>query len=931
MSKAAVKEEGGSGVESWCGLTMEEIAKQLETVPIRKLFPKYGYFDGDIVGFNTQTNKFRVVYKDEDEETMELAELAKYLPSATAVLAKEFLRSAVGGGSGSPAKAGGPCKRLRKLDKEEELKQAATDEVDSDVEFVPDKPKAPEVVTISDGAAQGRSGPVAELHYQGEAPPGDGLPAVVVLDQTQRHSLDVGRQSDCSVVLDSRAQALMISRRHATLTCDASTGQWKLTDLNSTNGVLYNGIKVTEANLSNNDIVTFGGAKSTKVGALPSEKAPKSIYVYKFVVHDDNVSSSQTTPFSGQKRDRSASEREEDRERKRQQREEQEAEERANREQQERERREREEREQQQREEALARERERLQQEEKERRDRFEREDRERKERLEREEKQREEHSQKERKRIEQERKRLEMEALEEEAARRKKLENEKAELLQQKLKLDLEKREWQEKQRLEKEEKQRLEKEAKEKEEQKMRDEEQKLKELALKNELAKKEKELALKERELAQRAKESNKKAAVVVVDLTVDDKDDGESAAQASASSSRPRWWQEDGCDNHMKLFEVPKISDEYKEVLAIFDQDKTMKQQAWQLPIFIDTYDIVSLQRIQNPVLWDCYSALKNSKVKSNQEPNEIWTVHGSVQDSLDNIAANGFNRSYNGKNATVYGKGAYFAKLGNYSYAAQDQYAKPAADGTQKLILTMVIEGQKTVGNDSHVEPPYLNAKTRVRYDSTGDPSNTIVVTYKDQQAYPAYIVTFKRKPPQPVQPTPGTMKVLQSLGAGAAWASSNPHLQAAVTRAGVMVGHGKQKLAPVPKGSTGAAAKGGGAAVPAAAAVPKSLQRWTPASFMSSLGPPCWMCLGVGCMLCAPPGSAGPRFPFQQNLAPVANNGSKKHVRSPALPSPAPPPPAAPSLIGAAAPTPNSSAWAAPKSPRSPVSAAKKRKKKNK
>ena len=157
MSKAAVKEEGGSGVESWCGLTMEEIAKQLETVPIRKLFPKYGYFDGDIVGFNTQTNKFRVVYKDEDEETMELAELAKYLPSATAVLAKEFLRSAVGGGSGSHAKAGGPCKRLRKLDKEEELKQAATDEVDSDVEFVPDEPKAPEVVTISDSESEWES------------------------------------------------------------------------------------------------------------------------------------------------------------------------------------------------------------------------------------------------------------------------------------------------------------------------------------------------------------------------------------------------------------------------------------------------------------------------------------------------------------------------------------------------------------------------------------------------------------------------------------------------------------------------------------------------------------------------------------------------------------------------------------------------------
>lgn len=44
-------------------------------------------------------------------------------------------------------------------------------------------------------------------------------------------------------------------------------------------------------------------------------------------------------------------------------------------------------------------------------------------------------------------------------------------------------------------------------------------------------------------------------------------------------------------------------------------------------------------------------------------------------------------RSYNGKNATLYGKGAYFAKTGNYSYAAQQLYAKPHPDGTQRLIL----------------------------------------------------------------------------------------------------------------------------------------------------------------------------------------------------------------------------------------------------
>jgi hypothetical protein len=55
-------------------------------------------------------------------------------------------------------------------------------------------------------------------------------------------------------------------------------------------------------------------------------------------------------------------------------------------------------------------------------------------------------------------------------------------------------------------------------------------------------------------------------------------------------------------------------------------------------------------------------------------------------------------RSYNGKNATLYGKGAYFAKAGNYSYAAQQLYAKPHSDGTQRLILTWVLEGERTIG-----------------------------------------------------------------------------------------------------------------------------------------------------------------------------------------------------------------------------------------
>ena len=116
--------------------------------------------------------------------------------------------------------------------------------------------------------------------------------------------------------------------------------------------------------------------------------------------------------------------------------------------------------------------------------------------------------------------------------------------------------------------------------------------------------------------------------------------------------------------------------------------------------------------------------------------------------------AYGFNRSYNGRHATVYGKGAYFAKIGNFSYAGQSTYAKIQANGMQQLVLAKVLEGARTVGKATDLEPPYMDTVTKVRFDTTGDAQNTIIVTYRDQQAYPAYLVTFKRRQKSVVHPS---------------------------------------------------------------------------------------------------------------------------------------------------------------------------------
>ena len=111
---------------------------------------------------------------------------------------------------------------------------------------------------------------------------------------------------------------------------------------------------------------------------------------------------------------------------------------------------------------------------------------------------------------------------------------------------------------------------------------------------------------------------------------------------------------------------------------------------------------------------------------------------------LYNISANGFNRSCNAKNASLFGKGVYFAKTGNFTYSCSHLYADPNTDGTQRMILARVVQGNSTLGTPDMLEPPYIDAATKLRYDTTTDGSGLILVTYKDQQAYPAYLITFK-------------------------------------------------------------------------------------------------------------------------------------------------------------------------------------------
>jgi len=64
-----------------------------------------------------------------------------------------------------------------------------------------------------------------------------------------------------------------------------------------------------------------------------------------------------------------------------------------------------------------------------------------------------------------------------------------------------------------------------------------------------------------------------------------------------------------------------------------------------------------IERIENHNLWQLYmmhrhTMLRNNNTSAAQIERLLW--HGTSVDSLDNIYAGGLNRSYCGKNGTIY-------------------------------------------------------------------------------------------------------------------------------------------------------------------------------------------------------------------------------------------------------------------------------------
>jgi serine/threonine protein kinase len=155
--------------------------------------------------------------------------------------------------------------------------------------------------------------------------------------------------------------------------------------------------------------------------------------------------------------------------------------------------------------------------------------------------------------------------------------------------------------------------------------------------------------------------------------------------------------------------------------------------------------ILSIDRIQSQGQWGLYRAKRRDmELRGGAGHGERRLFHGTDEETVPKIISTAFNRSFCGKNATLYGEGVYFAADAEYS--ASDTYSRPNARGEKHIFLCSVLVGAYAQGDSSMRVPP-LKADGS-RFDSTVDSeaSPRIFVIYHDAQV--------SRPPPWPPPPS---------------------------------------------------------------------------------------------------------------------------------------------------------------------------------
>ena len=115
--------------------------------------------------------------------------------------------------------------------------------------------------------------------------------------------------------------------------------------------------------------------------------------------------------------------------------------------------------------------------------------------------------------------------------------------------------------------------------------------------------------------------------------------------------------------------------------------------------------------------------------------------HGTDSyDTCYGICTNNFDFRLSGKNATVYGKGSYFAVSAKYSH----NYTKGPV---HLMFRAKVLIGSYTAGKHDMTCPPNIPGEGHRRYDTCVDnvANPSIFVVFDRNQCYPEYLIAYRQ------------------------------------------------------------------------------------------------------------------------------------------------------------------------------------------
>lgn len=184
-------------------------------------------------------------------------------------------------------------------------------------------------------------------------------------------------------------------------------------------------------------------------------------------------------------------------------------------------------------------------------------------------------------------------------------------------------------------------------------------------------------------------------------------------------------------------------------------DESSREFKAVVQAFYDTLDavhsrvhIVRVERVLHPLLRQQYELHRERLVqRCERRPAEHVLYHGTTATAVSDICAYGFNRSFCGRNGTLYGQGVYFAKRASLS--VQDRYSPPNAYGHKAVFVARVLTGDYGQGCRGLRAPPLRAPGHTLRYDSAVDCLHqpSIFVIFHDTQALPTHLITCEHRP----------------------------------------------------------------------------------------------------------------------------------------------------------------------------------------